>query len=142
MKRVLQLNFVPASIDLGLLLLRVWAGSSLLLLHGWAKLTGYSKMMSSFSDPLGVGSQLSLTLAILGEAVCSTLLVLGLFSRLAALGCAITMGVAFTMIHGFVLRGPGSGEMAYLYLGIFLTLFLAGPGRFSLDARFGAKART
>lgn len=99
-------------------------------------------MISSFPDPLGVGSQISLTFAIFGEVICATLLVLGLFSRLAALGCAITMGVAFTLIHELALKGEHSGEMAYLYLGIFLTLLIAGPGRFSLDARSGSKTGT
>lgn len=99
-------------------------------------------MSSSFPDPLGVGSQISLSLAIFGEVVCAALLVLGLFARLAALGSAITMGVAFTLIHQLALKGEHSGEMAYLHLGIFLTLLIAGPGRFSLDARSGSKART
>jgi uncharacterized membrane protein YphA (DoxX/SURF4 family) len=32
------------------------------------------------------------------------------------------------------LSGPGNGELAYLYLGVWTALFVAGAGRYSLDA--------
>ena len=69
----------------------------------------------------------------------TTLLILGLFTRLAALGSAFTMGVAFFLVHKAQLSGPDSGEMGLLYLGGFVALFIAGGGRFSCDARMGAK---
>jgi putative oxidoreductase len=140
MKKVLALSFVPTSLDLGLLLLRLWFGLSLLILHGWPKLMGFSQMAGSFPDPLGVGSRVSLILALIGEVLCSVLLVLGLFTRAAALGGAITMGVAFAMVHQLTLRGENSGELAYAYLGVFLALFLAGAGRFSMDGSNSVKA--
>jgi putative oxidoreductase len=139
MKRVLQLQFVPTSADLALLLLRLWFGGSLLILHGWGKLMGFSGMASSFPDPLGVGARNSLILAIIGEVVCPALLILGLFTRIAALGMAITMGVAFWAVHGLALSGPQSGELAYVYLGVAIALLIAGAGRFSLDGRGGVK---
>jgi putative oxidoreductase len=130
MKKVLSLSFVPTSIDLGLLLLRLWFGLSMLLLHGWPKLMGFSQMAGGFPDPLGVGSRLSLIFALIGEVLCSVLLVLGLYTRAAALGAAITMGVAFALVHQMTLRGENNGELAYAYLGVYLALFLAGAGRF------------
>jgi putative oxidoreductase len=134
--KLLQLNFLPSSADLGLLVLRLWLGLSLLILHGWAKLTGFSGMAGKFPDPLGVGSTASLGLAVFAEVVCAALLALGLFTRFAAVGLIITMAVAFFAVHKGSLRpGPGSGEMAYIYLAGFVTLFLAGAGRFSFDRR-------
>ena len=137
--KLLHLNFLPRSTDAALLLLRVWHGGSLLLLHGWGKVTGFSAMADKFVDPFGIGQTPSLVLAIVGEVVCTTMLVLGLFTRIAALICGMTMATAFWFAHGGQLTGPGSGEMAVIYLGVFLALFLAGGGRYSLDAKLGAK---
>jgi uncharacterized membrane protein YphA (DoxX/SURF4 family) len=45
-----------------------------------------------------------------------------------------------------MLRGEHSGELAFMYLGVFLALLFAGPGRFSMDGGAGsvrvAKAKT
>lgn len=132
----LRLDFLPRSSDFALLVLRLWIGLSLLLLHGWAKLTGFSKMSGKFPDPLGIGSSTSLGLAVFAEVACAILIVLGLFTRLAALAQAILMTVAFCMVHKASLAaGPGSGELAFLYLAAFVTLFIAGPGRYALDGK-------
>ncbi len=139
MKKVLQLSIVPTSADLALLVLRLWFGLAMVLLHGWPKLATFSSLAGSFPDPLGVGSQVSLILAICGEVLCPVLLVLGLFTRLAALGAAVTMGVAYWIVHSGALRGENSGELAFAYLGVFVVLFIAGAGRFSLDGRAGDK---
>lgn len=105
----------------------------MLLGHGLPKLLGFSEKIATFSDPLGVGSATSLTLAVLGEAVCSVLLILGLGTRAAALPFLITMIVAATIVHA---DDPWARkEFALLYAVPALTLLLTGPGRFSLDAR-------
>jgi putative oxidoreductase len=51
----------------------------------------------------------------------------------------ITMGVAFLLVHGAKFGGPKGGELAFIYLGGFLAIFLAGPGRFSIDGAKGGK---
>jgi putative oxidoreductase len=76
---------------------------------------------------------------VFGEFFCSLLLIFGLFTRFAALCCGMTMTVAFLMAHKMVLKGPGSGELAFIYLGVYAALFVAGAGRFSVDARIGGK---
>ncbi len=132
---ILQLNFLPHSADAGLLVLRLWLGLSLLLLHGKAKLLGFAEMSHNFPDPLGVGSTASLALAMFAELVCSGLVVLGLVTRFAALSAAFTMGVAFFLVHKASLEmGPHSGELAFIYLAGFVTLIIAGPGCLSADA--------
>jgi putative oxidoreductase len=140
MMKFLHLNFIPRSADLALLLLRVWHAGALLLLHGWGKLTNFSGMADKFADPFGIGKTPSLVLAVGGEVVCTVLLVLGLFTRLAALGAAATMATAFWFVHKGQLSGPMSGEMAFLFLGVFLALFISGAGKYSLDAKLGAKS--
>ncbi len=137
--KFLHLNFLPRSSDAALLTLRLWHGTSMLMLHGWGKLMNFSAMSDTFADPLGVGKTTSLLLAIFGEVVCSVLLMLGLYTRAAALVSALTMATAFWLAHGGKLKGTGNGELAFIFLGVFVALFIAGAGRFSLDAKLGAK---
>jgi len=119
--------------NLGLLVLRVWLGLSMLLLHGWSKVEKYSGMSQGFPDPLGVGPAMSLNLVIFAEVLCALLVVVGLVTRLAAIPLVITMAVAFFAIHGGSLVGEGNGEMAFIYLAGFVALLVAGPGKFSFD---------
>jgi Predicted membrane protein len=135
--RLLHFNFIPRSPDFALLVLRAWLGVSMLVLHGWGKLTGFRSMSGGFPDPLGVGSPVSLALATFAEVVCAVLVVIGLGTRFAALVLAILTVVAFSMVHGTKLSGAGNGELAFVYLAGFVAIFLAGPGRFSLDAKAG-----
>jgi putative oxidoreductase len=137
--RLLQLRFLGFSTDLGLLLLRVWFGGCLLSLHGWSKLAGFPERAARFSDPLGVSPPVSLALATGGEVLCTALLILGFCTRFAALWSGATMFVAFYFVHNAAFSGPRNGELAFIYLGAFVCLFLAGPGRFSIDARTGAR---
>lgn len=117
--------------DAGLLLLRVAAGGTMLLAHGLPKLASYAEKAETFSDPLGVGSGLSLVLAIFGEVVCAAALLLGIATRFAAASLAFTMLVAFFLVHG---DDPfARKELALMYAAPCLTLLLTGAGRFSLD---------
>lgn len=132
--KIFQLNFVPRSPDLALLVLRVWLGATLALNHGWLKVMKYSTMSSSFPDPFGAGSQWSLGLAIFAEVVCAALLALGLAARFAALVLIVDLSVAFTVVHKLqIAAGPGNGELPFIYLAGLVTIFLAGPGRFAMD---------
>jgi putative oxidoreductase len=137
--KFLHLNFIPRSADAGLLILRLWFGGSLLLLHGWGKLANFSSMSSQFPDFFGIGKGPTLALSLFAELVCAGLVALGLFTRAAALVAMINMGVAFWLAHGHRLTGQGNGELPFIYLGAFLTIFVAGGGKFSVDAKIGAK---
>ncbi len=137
--KFLNLNFLPQSTDAALLVLRVWLGLSMLGLHGWGKLTKLVSGSTAFSDPFGIGQTPTLVLAILAEVGCAALLLLGLWTRLAALLLVVTMGVAFFISHGAKLSGLGNGELAFLYLAGFVTLLIAGGGRFGFDRKLGAK---
>ena len=121
------------------LLLVARVGFALLFaVHGCQKLQGFEQMAGQFPDPLGLGSSLSLSLAIFAELFCSLALMLGVLSRLALLPMIFTMCIAFFVTHGGSLA---EGELAFVYLVAFILLFSAGPGRFSVDGwlskRFG-----
>lgn len=139
MLNLLQLRFLPSSVDLGLLVLRLSFGLGLVALHGWGKLGTYAERSQRFADPFGIGSPASLALAIFAEVVCAILITLGLFTRAAALVCVINMSVAFFYAHGGRLTGQGNGELAFAYLTAFLVLLIAGAGRYSLDGKAGAR---
>ncbi|MEO6034199.1 MAG: hypothetical protein ABIQ35_02975 [Verrucomicrobiota bacterium] len=53
--KILRLDFLPGSANCGLLALRLWVGLSMLLLHGWTKITGFNEMSGKFLDLLGIG---------------------------------------------------------------------------------------
>lgn len=117
--------------DLGLLILRVVTGGTMLLAHGLGKLATFSERAESFPDPIGVGTTVSLSLAVFAEVLCALLLVLGLGTRLAAIPLLITMLVALFVVHG---ADPfAKKELALLYAAPFLTLVLTGGGRFSVE---------
>ena len=77
-------------------------------------------------------------MAAFAEVVCSALLVIGFCTRFASFVLAFTMGIAFFIVKQGVLTGEKSGEMAALYLLGYLTLLIAGPGKFSFDGSGGS----
>lgn len=122
----------PYSIDLALLILRISSGG-FMLTHGWPKLANFNKRLETFRDPIGLGSEASLTLTVFAEVFCSLLLIVGLYTRLALIPLIITMSVVAFIVHGN--DSFGEKEKALLFLATFLTLFLTGPGKFSFDNR-------
>jgi putative oxidoreductase len=118
--------------DIGLLILRLTVPAMMLFGHGLSKLTGFAEKMNDFPDPLGVGSTMSLALAVFGEFFASIFLALGLFTRAMAVPFLITMLVAALVIHA---SDPWQRkEFALLYAIPALVLIFTGAGRFSLDA--------
>ncbi len=118
--------------SLGLLLLRVSAGSMMLFAHGLGKLQSFSEKSAMFPDPLGVGSPLSMGLAIGAEVFCSAAIIFGFATRLASIPLIITMLVAALVVHG---DDPwAKKEFALMHLLPYLTLFFTGAGAYSFDA--------
>ena len=130
----MQLSFIPASVDFGLLILRVWLGISLFVRHGIEKVFGFPQMLSHFPDPIHIGSFPSLVFATLSDGVCSLLVIIGLFTRLGSAIIVINLLVVFGVLHGFSFM-EGHAQLVYVYLGGYLAIFFAGPGKFSIDRR-------
>lgn len=123
--------------DIGLLLLRVAAGGLLFISHGWGKLLHFSQAVATFPDPLHLGHSVSLVLVIFAEVFCSIAVVLGLFTRKAAIPPVIMMVVATFIVHR---RDSWSArELPILYLVMFLTLAFSGAGTYSIDWMFRKK---
>lgn len=123
-----------ATIDLGLLILRVSIGGFMLFGHGWGKLISYSERSSQFADPLGLGPATSLAAAIFAEVFCALLVMLGIGTRLASIPLIFTMLVAAFFVHA---DDPwGKKELALMYAIPFLALVFTGGGKFVLGKRF------
>ncbi|MCB0404969.1 MAG: DoxX family protein [Bdellovibrionales bacterium] len=126
-------------LDLGLLVLRISAGLMIALGHGWGKLTGFSVIVPRFPSIFGLGSQVSLALAVFAEFFCALAVAAGFKTRWAALPVAFTMLVAAVVVHA---ADPWSKkELALLYAVPFITLFFTDGGRFSVDSFTRARGR-
>ncbi len=102
----------------------------LLLSHGIDKLVNYDVLEYSFPDPLGIGSRTSLLLAIFAELFCSLSFILGFLFRLGAIPMIITMFIAFVFVHD---ASVVEGELAFVYLMLFIMMYATGPGIYSVD---------
>jgi putative oxidoreductase len=128
--------------SIALLLVRVGAGG-VLFPHGLFKLLGG---VSGFAGALASRGWPAPTVlawcATLAELVGGGLMVVGLFTRPAAAAAAVTMLVAWTTSHLGDLpkigqAGGAAFEYPFLLMMCALAIAIAGPGRYSLDARVG-----
>jgi len=79
---------------------------------------------------MGLGSYMTLMLAIFTEFCCSVFLITGLMFRITVIPMIVSMAVAFFDIHDAMMP---EGELSLIYLVLFLVLYITGPGRYSLD---------
>ena len=120
-----------------LLAVRVFFGV-LFFIHGVDKMMNFTALSESFPSVLGFGSYMSLMVAIFCEFCCSLFLIAGLLQRLILIPMIISMGIAFFDVHDALLPG---GELALIYLVIFIILYFTGPGRYSIDYLLDIKFR-
>ena len=118
--------------DVALFLLRVGAGA-LMLTHGFPKLMRILDGNFTFGDPIGIGPAASLILVTFAEFFCSLFVIAGFMTRASLVPLVIAMIVAAFIAHG---GDPfGDKELSLFYLVTFATLFLTGPGKFSIDQK-------
>lgn len=118
-------------IDLSLLTLRLVFGAGMAFGHGYDKLIHFSEKSGSFPSVFGLGSEVSLGLAVFSEFFCAILLVVGFATRAVLIPLIITFMVAVFDIHGD--DEFGAMEKALLYLTGYTTLLILGPGKLSVD---------
>ena len=135
MRKIFSTRTSDSAFTFGTLLLRLGAGS-LMIVHGLDKLMHFGEKSGKFMNLFGMGTTTSLALTVFAEFFCAAFIILGLFTRLAAIPLIIAMSVALFFAH----KGQffGDGESAGLYLVCFLAILILGPGKASLD-RFIAK---
>ena len=125
---------------LGTLVLRLVLGA-IMAAHGYSKiiprgaLYNFVQMVQHMGLPAWSGYLSAFT-----EFFGGILLILGLLTRIAALACAIDMGVAIAKVHlhhGLV--GSGGFEYPLALFAIALSLVFTGPGLLACDALMGGR---
>jgi putative oxidoreductase len=117
--------------DYASLVLRLTLGL-LMLNHGIPKMMNLFSGSIQFADPIGIGVPASLALTVFAEVLCSILIAVGLWTRLALIPLMVTMLVAVGVVH--FNDGMDKKELALIYLLPYFALFLLGSGKFSMDA--------
>ena len=125
----MPLQFVAAGALVGRVLL-----AAIFLHEAWSKLTGYAGAVA-YMQAFGVPAQL-LPLAIAAELGCGVMIVLGFYTRIAALVLAGFCVATAALFHIDLSDGNQllHFEKNLAIAGGFLVLFAQGGGAWSLDA--------
>lgn len=139
MKKLFDYTPLATFTDLWLLVFRILVGGFMIFGHGLPK---FNRLTSGgeiqFADPFGAGPVASMWMAVGAEFGCSILLMLGLFSRWATIPLIITMLVAAFVANGG--QPFQKMELALVYLLIYITLFVFGGGKYSLDKMISSRS--
>ena len=131
-------TIVKQRVDVGLLILRLGAGLSLLLLFGWPKLkdanqylhTG-SWMFVDFNRKVGLPLPVFVAfLQTLNESVGALFAAVGFRTRLAS--GSVALGFVAATYFSVRMR-EDAWLIAMIYAVMFATVTLTGPGKFSID---------
>jgi putative oxidoreductase len=131
---------VTTATDWALLVLRLALGI-IFVAHGAQKVFGWfgghglDATVAGFGK-MGIPAPMAY-LAAFTELLGGAAVLLGVLTRLASLGLAVTMVVAMAMVHlknGFFMNGPGGPGIEYnvALLAMSVALMIAGPGRLAV----------
>lgn len=124
--------------NLSRLFLRLFTGI-MFMQFGIRQWTYFNDISHTMVGVMGMSGETTLVLMIIIEIVCSTLIIVGLFSRLAVLPPLVTMIIAENVLLKIMDVAPEMlfstqpGYVPILFIGIFVYMLLAGPGKVSLD---------
>ncbi len=126
--------------DFGRLLLRLTLAATLLL-HGVAKIISGVDPIAGMLANAGLPTQLAYAVFI-GEVLAPILIVIGVWTRMAALVVVVNMIVAVALVHsGDFLKLTSTGgwalELQAFYLFVALAIVLLGAGRYSMGGTKG-----
>jgi putative oxidoreductase len=121
-----------------------WAGPTLarltvgwiFVVSGWGKLHNLDQVINYFGE-LGIPHpELQAPFASGTELVCGTLVLIGLFTRVAGVPLIITMVVAILTAQRDNVHGVADlfGLIEWCYIALLVWLGVAGPGPLSIDA--------
>ena len=121
--------------DVAKLVLRLTVGL-LILLHGISKIQGGPGFILDMVEKAGLPDPFGY-LVYVGEVLAPILVIVGLWTRVAAVVIAINMIVAVLLVHtGQLLQlAPEGGwalELQGLYLAVPIAIALLGAGRYSV----------
>jgi putative oxidoreductase len=138
-KKLLLLKAIPLNQDVGLLALRLIAATAFLLKYGLERYFGFPQQ---FHFPqLPQGSMDILWIALLVDIVCTSLMIVGFATRWATLISFLYIGYSWSIMHHFEFFGQQADHSGWIvtYLGVMVALFIAGPGKYSIEGRLQDK---
>ena len=128
-------NHASTGDDLGKLVLRLTLGV-LTLLHGVAKIAGGVAGIVGMVEKAGLPGAFGY-LVYVGEVLAPLLVIVGLWTRPAALVIAVNMVVAVALVHAHELwtlgkQGGWALELQGMFFFVALAVALLGAGRYSI----------
>lgn len=126
------------------LFIRLFVGV-MFMQFGIRQLVNFENLAPSFPSVIGIPSEASLIIMITVELVCSLFIMAGFLMRLSVIPPVMVMVAAeYYIVHdllpeGLPLAAIGDTDPGYLpimFIGIYLFLLMAGPGKISLDYFF------
>ena len=126
--------------NLARLFLRLFMGV-MFMQFGIRHLINFSTLRYTFPSVLGLGNEASLIIMICIELICSLCIMVGFLTRLSVLPPVIAMIIAeYHILHDlfpntltYSISSTQPGYLPLMFIGIFLFLLIAGPGKISLD---------
>lgn len=122
------------------LFLRLFVGV-MFMQFGIRHLVNYSSMSVDFPTIFGWSHECCLIMMIVVEIVCSLFIMVGFLTRLSTIPPIISMVAAeYYILHDMLpdvsaygLDSTQPGYLPVMFIGIYLFILLAGPGKISLD---------
>lgn len=126
--------------NLARLFMRLFVGI-MFMQFGIRHLVNFQQMKTDFPTVIGLDSETCLILMICIELICSLFIMIGFLTRLSTIPPIITMVFAeYYIAHDLLPRTPfyyidatQPGYLPIMFIGIYLFMLLAGPGKISLD---------
>lgn len=122
------------------LFIRLFVGV-MFMQFGIRQLMHFEQLRDTFPSIFGIAPEASLVIMICVELICSLCIMFGFLTRLSTIPPIIVMVAAeyyilYDLMPGIPLAGIESTQPGYLpimFIGIYLYILLAGPGKISVD---------
>ncbi len=122
------------------LFMRLFVGVMFMQFGIW-HLVNYQVLCHDFPTVLGLPSSTCLILMIMIELICSLFIMTGFLTRISTIPPIISMVAAeYYIVHDLLphtsmygLDSTDPGYLPIMFIGIYLFILLAGPGKISLD---------
>lgn len=122
------------------LFIRLFVGV-MFMQFGIRQLMQFHELAAQYPTVLGMSPEAGLTVMIVVEIVCSLLIMVGFLTRIAVIPPILTMiGAIYFALNGDVptagVYDLSAGSQPYIpmmFIGIYVFILLAGPGKISLD---------
>ena len=132
-RQLLSTDIIHDRVDRVLLFYRLAVSFAMIRVHGYKKIVQFEEEILHIPDPFGFGGYAAVVVAILSNIVCSSLVAVGLFTRVAALGALSVPLVGLLFVH---FNDPWAEKDSPLVYSIaFIVIMILGPGKYSLDQK-------